>query len=97
MKTLHGTRTRLVDISTIGLQEFPISSTPAHLGISHVWSERLFATTYLNKASTSLIFVIGMEMLRLLKQRPRLPRVQYCWVDTWCIDQNDAEDKARQI
>jgi hypothetical protein len=22
---------------------------------------------------------------------------KYCWIDTWCIDQNDAEDKLRQI
>ena len=40
----------------------------------------------------------GMNMLRtFLDRRSNLPEVRYCWVDTWCIDQEDADDKARQI
>lgn len=37
-------------------------------------------------------------MLRITQERhEELFGIKYCWIDTWCIDQNDPEDKRRQI
>ena len=98
MDATQDTLTRLVELSTMRLHQIPVNEMPAYLAISHVWSEELFAPTYLDRDGDIVRDCQGMDMLRVfLQQRPQLPEVQYCWADTWCIDQSDPEDKARQI
>jgi hypothetical protein len=37
-------------------------------------------------------------MLRCAQQGDKeLTHIEYCWTDTWCINQNDPEDKSQQI
>ena len=98
MDAPQATQTRLLELSTMQVHNFPIDSMPSYLAISHVWSEELFAPIYLDRSGNVVLECRGMDMLRtLLEQRPELPEVKYCWVDTWCIQQSDPEDKTRQI
>jgi hypothetical protein len=86
--------TGLLDLTTLELCGFPINEMPPYLAVSHVWSEGLFAASYRDRIKDCE----GIQMIQsLLKHSPELSRLKHCWVDTWCINQDDAEDKARQI
>ena len=98
MDTPPGIQTRLLKISTMRLHKFPINRMPPYLATSHVWSEELFSPIYLDRDRHIVRFCQGIDILReFLHQKPHLSEVRYCWVDTWCIDQNDPTDKAQQI
>ena len=86
--------TRLLDLTTLELCDFPISQMPPYLAVSHVWSEGLFTPSHQEDMESCE----GLKVIQsLLEQRRELSRIRYCWVDTWSIDQDDADDKARQI
>jgi hypothetical protein len=88
--------TRLLNLSTMTLEEFDIDQMPEYFAISHVWSESIFPVS--NLADLKVGMCDGIEMLRVVRETDEeLARTHYCWIDTWCIDQNDSEDKHRQI
>lgn len=65
---------------------------PKYLALSHVWSEGLFSPTMVHNMTESR----GLQMIQsALHQKFR--DIRHFWVDTWCIDQNDEDDKYRQI
>ena len=71
-----------------------IGKMPPYVATSHVWSENLFPVS----AISSISMTPGMRMVSTVLQGISDAQTpQYCWVDTWCIDQNDPEDKFRQI
>ena len=85
---------RLLDLTTMEICEFPINQMPPYLAVSHVWSEGLFAPSHRDDLKSCE----GLQMVQsCLKQILYLSRLQYCWVDTFSINQDDPEDKARQI
>ena len=85
---------RLLDLTTLEICEFPINQMPPYLAVSHVWSEGLFAPSHRDHLESC----VGLQMVQsCLKQVLYLSRLQYCWVDTFSINQDDPEDKARQI
>ncbi|KAI9148314.1 Short-chain dehydrogenase/reductase ABA4 [Paramyrothecium foliicola] len=81
---------RLLDVYTGKLTEYPLSSRPLYLAASHAWSERLFPTGVDFLASPG-----RSALIATLAQR--YPTITSCWVDTICINQNDEDDKLRQI
>jgi hypothetical protein len=62
------------------------TSIPRYLAISHSWAENLF------DFSKPFPDTPGAEILRAIDTG-----IEYVWIDTYCIDQSDPEDKARQI
>ncbi|KAI5798588.1 heterokaryon incompatibility protein-domain-containing protein [Pyronema domesticum] len=62
------------------------TSIPRYLAISHSWAENLF--DFIKPFPDTL----GAEILRAIDTG-----IEYVWIDTYCIDQSDPEDKARQI
>lgn len=84
------TRTKLINMDSGALEPYAISSMPSYLAASHAWSDNMFAihTEYKN--------TLGGIMIET-SVRKLFPDIKYCWIDTICIDQNDEEDKKRQI
>jgi Heterokaryon incompatibility protein (HET) len=67
---------------------------PPYLAISHVWSETLYPPSLRGSPQDA----DGMRMITtLVTSSPKSMLCSYCWIDTWCIDQDDTEDKLRQI
>jgi hypothetical protein len=88
--------TRLLNLSSMTLEEFEIDQMPEYVAMSHVWSESLFPVP--NLTDTKVEMCDGIKMLLVVQEtNEEVARIQYCWTDTWCIDQNDPEDKNRQI
>ncbi|EHK97496.1 putative Heterokaryon incompatibility protein 6, OR allele [Glarea lozoyensis 74030] len=78
------------------LESFDIDNMPPYLAMSHVWSESLFPVSHL--ANSEVDISDGLIMLEtVLETYKELSQIEYCWTDTWCIDQNDPEDKYQQI
>lgn len=81
---------RLLNAFSGILTEYLITASPPYLAASHAWSEQLFpqGVDFLASPGRAAILVT-------LEQR--YPSIEFCWVDTICIDQNDDDDKLRQI
>jgi hypothetical protein len=84
------TLTRLIDMDTGALEAYPVNAMPPYLATSHAWADGMFA------ANTEFNQTLGGNMMQKCI-RSMFPRIKYCWTDTICIDQNDEEDKQRQI
>lgn len=82
--------TRLVRIDTGDAQIFWLHELPQFIAVSHTWSDALFPSTL------SFSLQPGSQAVRRV-QAECYPDVAYCWIDTICIDQNDDEDKKRQV
>lgn len=82
--------TRLVHIHSGRIERFPVSQMPDYVAVSHTWADQLFA------AGTSFEETHGRKAIACLSDS-EFQNVTYCWIDTLCIDQNDPEDKRRQI
>ncbi|KAL8999185.1 MAG: hypothetical protein Q9188_005949 [Gyalolechia gomerana] len=72
------------------LKEFPINDLPPFIAVSHTWADILFPS------EIPFIQQKGAKAIRSLLSQC-FPSVEYCWIDTFSIDQNDANDKKRQI
>ena len=82
--------TRLLHVDSSSLTEFPIHNLPPFIAVSHAWGDSLFPPHVPFPQHTG-----AKAIKRLLSQR--FPEVEHCWIDSLCIDQNDADDKNRQI
>src|SRR5277367_4950716 len=86
--------TKLINLRTFELEPFVIGQMPPYVATSHVWSENLFPISAISSISTTP----GMRMVStVLQEIGDAETPHYCWVDTWCVDQNDPEDKYSQI
>lgn len=82
--------TRLLNVSSREVEQSSLDHIPPFIAISHAWSEALFPPNvpfYLQPGAEAILILVAQ----------RFPRIQYCWIDTLCIDQNDENDKQRQI
>ena len=71
-----------------------LDEMPPYVAVSHTWAHQHFPIE--KKADVSS--ANGMKQLNLfLGMRSDWPMYQYLWIDTWCIDQDDEQDKSRQI
>jgi hypothetical protein len=84
------TWTKLVNLDSGALEAYTIEAMPPYLAASHAWSDNLFAVNTDFKNTT------GGKMIQN-SVRSLFPDIKHCWIDTICIDQNDEDDKKRQI
>ena len=92
-------RTRLVNLTTFELEEYAIDGMPPYVAISHVWAEDLFPVTSIPEMKNTIGMRLVLKALSQIQQNRSLETHQpgHCWADTWCIDQNDSQDKNIQM
>ena len=84
------TWTRLINVTNGQLEESSIHNLSPFLAISHTWAEALFPPNLTFDKQP------GAQAIKCVLEKA-LPSIRYCWIDTLCIDQEDPEDKRRQI
>ena len=87
--------TKLLNVRTFQLEQYDLESLPPYVAVSHVWADELYPPEHINSITSSQ--PIGMKMVMSAFEHDDLQKVDYCWIDTWCIDQNDEADKKTQI
>ncbi|KAH7044541.1 HET domain protein [Macrophomina phaseolina] len=81
-------RFRLYHLSTARLETYEIGHSPPYIAVSHAWSEQIFLTGVESSFGGTAIRKIIAE---------RLPAIEHCWIDNFCIKQDDEADKLEQI
>ena len=87
--------TKLLNVRTFELEQYDLESMPPYVAVSHVWADNLYPPEWANSITAAQ--TQGMKMLTSTLKHENLQNVNHCWVDTWCIDQNDEADKEIQI
>ena len=82
--------TRLLNVSSRELEQSFLHRLPPFIAVSHAWGEALFPP------NVPFDLQPGAEAILILVAE-RFPHIHHCWIDTLCIDQNDEDDKQRQI
>jgi hypothetical protein len=80
---------RLLELTSLKLEEFSFDHTPPYVAISHAWSDGLFSP------GPNLVLP-GMKFIHAALCTKH-PNTKYCWVDTICIKQGQEQDKLEQI
>ena len=81
---------RLLNISTVSIEQYALDNHPPYIAASHTWSENVF--------DLQQDFHNTFGGKGIIKATERLyPQILHCWIDTGCIDQNDDQDKLTQI
>jgi hypothetical protein len=88
--------TNLLRLSSLTLEPYDMDEMPPYVAASHVWSENLFPVSCYDGVRVDMC--LGLELVKcVFEQRPYLADIQHLWIDTWCIDQANEEDKNHQI
>ena len=82
--------TRFFNVSLREVEQSSLDHAPPFIAVSHAWGEALFPP------NVPFHLQPGAEAILILMAQ-RFPHIHYCWIDTLCIDQNDEDDKQRQI
>lgn len=72
------------------LQEFELGNTPPYLAVSHAWSDHIFPP------GTPILSSVGGKVVQKVIGTC-YPTIHHCWVDNFCIKQDDDDDKLQQI
>jgi hypothetical protein len=81
---------RLFNVCDSVLEEFELNSTPPYLAVSHAWSDHIFPP------DTPILSSLGGQIIQKAIDTC-FPKIHHCWVDNFCIKQDDEDDKLRQI
>jgi hypothetical protein len=79
---------RLYELSTAHLETYEIGHAPPYIAVSHAWSDHIFAGNMATSFGSTAVRTIIAQ---------RFPSVRHCWIDNFCIKQDDEADKVEQI
>ncbi|KAK7444293.1 hypothetical protein VKT23_015304 [Stygiomarasmius scandens] len=83
---------RLIDTSTLELLEFDEGQTvPPYAILSHRWQKEMSYTEYRAQEKP-----VSEKIHQACRKATQLG-LAYIWIDTWCIDQNNAHEIAKNI
>ncbi|PNP61191.1 hypothetical protein FNYG_14108 [Fusarium nygamai] len=82
---------RLINLSTGVVSEQVLGTSPPYLAASHAWSEQRFPL------GRRFLESPGRQALKAVNEQRFAGTVDYCWVDTICINQQDDADMNQQI
>ncbi|KAH6842018.1 HET domain-containing protein [Alternaria alternata] len=108
-RSLSSHHIRLIDVNTdllndeIGtFEEFELRATPPFYALSHSWGTREAQTPFRIGKHTILVsqhLATGLRRLKELAVNTSVlsPPVNYLWIDTLCINQNDLAERSSQV
>lgn len=82
---------RLINLHTGAVSPYLLGASPPYLAASHAWSEQQFPL------GTNFLDSRGRQALTATVDQRFAGRLEYCWVDTICINQNSEADMNEQI
>ena len=89
---------RLINTQTLAFEEF-YGSTPPYAILSHRWeSEEVTFKDYPARADPGNTTPMkGFKKIRYCIDQAKNENLNYCWVDTCCIDKSSSTDYLRSI
>ncbi|KAF1844993.1 uncharacterized protein K460DRAFT_416329 [Cucurbitaria berberidis CBS 394.84] len=79
---------RLYELSTGTLESYEIGHAPPYIAVSHAWSDHIFSTGVETSFGGAAVRKIIADLF---------PAIRHCWIDNFCIIQDDDADKIEQI
>ena len=77
-----------------GLEDCRLSDNPAYEALSYTWGQPIFSEILKTHNGTLRITENLASALRGLRLKDQ---IRYLWVDAVCINQDDTEEKSRQV
>ncbi|KAF4977797.1 hypothetical protein FZEAL_5763 [Fusarium zealandicum] len=98
--TLHPIPMHLINVSTLGLEEF-YKDIPEYAILSHTWGDAQDEVTFKELSNTQALDDLshkkGFGKIKLCAARAQEDGLQYCWVDTCCIDKSSSAELSEAI
>jgi hypothetical protein len=88
---------RVINTKTLELEEFYEESMPPYAILSHTWGQGEITLQDLRKGNHHLKRTRGSEKLQSVCQLAHTDGLQYCWVDTCCIDKTSSAELSEAI
>ncbi|CAD6587846.1 MAG: hypothetical protein ASARMPREDX12_003026 [Alectoria sarmentosa] len=86
---------RLMNTSTLKLQEFIGSDIPNYAILSHTWEEGEFL--FQNMADPEALHLPGFAKISKFCERARSENLEFAWIDTCCIDKSSSAELSEAI
>ena len=86
---------RLINTTTLGLEEFEGSNIPSYAILSHRWQEE--EVTFKDMTSGSASDKKGYHKISKLCELARAGHIRYAWCDTCCIDKSSSAELSEAI
>ncbi|KAF4458808.1 beta transducin [Fusarium albosuccineum] len=88
----------LINVSTLLLEEFT-NGTPEYAILSHTWGRASDEVNFqeMSRAAPSLKRKRGFRKIELCAKQAQDDGLQYCWVDTCCIDKSSSAELSEAI
>ncbi|KAI9863599.1 MAG: hypothetical protein M1813_003622 [Trichoglossum hirsutum] len=88
---------RLIDCTTLHLEEFLGSDIPQYAILSHTWGKEELSFAEFNSGQTASISKEGYTKISLACRQALRHGLQYAWVDTCCIDKTSSAELSEAI
>ncbi|KAH3915831.1 hypothetical protein HBI56_041350 [Parastagonospora nodorum] len=88
---------RLVDVHTFQLREFFEDDIPRYAILSHRWGHEEVSFDQLTTSLTGAKELAGFVKIRYCADQARSDGLDWCWVDTCCIDKRSSSELSEAI
>lgn len=88
---------RLINVTTLGLEEFSESNTPRYACLSHRWSSQEVNMQEWQVRDNLLIDRLGYSKIIGACHVAQTLQIQYLWADTCCIDKTNSTELSEAI
>ncbi|KAH9204497.1 heterokaryon incompatibility protein-domain-containing protein, partial [Leptodontidium sp. 2 PMI_412] len=88
---------RLINCSTLQLEDFIGRDIPAYAILSHTWGRAEVSFAELNSAAASTKSKDGYKKITFTCEQAIEDNLQYAWVDTCCIDKSSSAELSEAI
>jgi len=89
---------RLINTSTLKLEEFIAPEPPKYAILSHTWGDdEVTFQEFRDFEDPESVVGSGIEKIRKICQLAQMAGLQYVWVDTCCIDKSSSAELSKSI
>ncbi|KAF4963762.1 hypothetical protein FSARC_8245 [Fusarium sarcochroum] len=88
----------LINVLTLKLEEF-YSNIPGYAILSHTWGDACDEVLFreMNSLSPEVKLKKGFKKIELCAKQAQIDGLEYCWVDTCCIDKSSSAELSEAI